>query len=165
MGYQESMFGVDVMQDRSARLGGKIKLPVMQRSECDPAKHERRAGRQSCPFANCRYHLVSEAMRAPDDRAVDVQIARWNGEITHTCALDFAELDEGDDAKLGALLGIPRDLVPQRVAEAAFKMRDLMAREFAAEDAFAGLDPGGPNEVAVPATATPRHGYSDPYDD
>ena len=164
MGYQENLFDLGVMQDRSARLGGRLKLPVMQRRECEGAKVSRREGEQSCPFTNCRYHLVGEAMRANEERAVDLQIDRWEGKIKHTCTLDFAELDEGDDGMLGDLLGIERHLVPQRVAEAAFKMRGMMAVEFAAEDAFAGIEPGGDNETAVPAMSAPKHGYHDPHD-
>lgn len=141
MGYQENLFAEVVMQDRTARMGGRLRLNVVTRSDCDGGKQDRADGLQSCPFVNCHHHLVGEAMRiGNDDLAAQVQAKRWSGEIRHTCVLDFAELDEGDDDKVGGLLGIPRELVPQRVAEASFKMRKLMKAEQENDDAYAGVE-------------------------
>lgn len=140
MGYQENLFLETVMQDRSGRMGGRIKLNVVTRAGCAEAKQERADGLQSCPFVNCHHHLVGEAMRiSSDEVSAQVQADRWSGKIRHTCVLDFAELDEGDDDKIGGLLGIPRELVPQRVAEASFKMRKLMRAEQENDDAYAGV--------------------------
>lgn len=140
--YQEALYSLEVMQDRSARKGHghRIKLDVLNRGECEGRKLERAAGTESCPFYNCQHHLVGEAMRIHDKEvAADVQFARWEGRIKHTCSLDFAELDEGDDDKAADLMGINRSVYAQRVAEAAFKMRELIELEFASEDAFAGF--------------------------
>ena len=148
MGYQENLFQLNVMQDRSGRIAGKYKLNITKRSQCKPGMHNRSIGVESCPFVNCEYHLVGEAMRIPDsETAAKVQASRWEGDIHHTCVLDFAETDEGDDEKIGRLLGIEPDLVPQRIAEASFKMRKLMKTQQEQDDCIAGLRKEADNEA------------------
>lgn len=134
--YQAPMFSLDVMQDRSGRQGlGPLRLPVMQRGECERDIELRASGQASCAFLNCRYHLVGEALRIKDEeKAVAVHAARINGDLVHTCTLDFAEVDPEDDLLIGAHLGILRSNVPQRVAEAAFAMREMMKHDSDLED-------------------------------
>jgi len=64
---------------------------------------------------------------------------RLNGDLKHTCALDFADLDEGDDDHAARLLGIKKTVFSQRVAEAAFKMREGIRDDERAEDIFSGI--------------------------
>lgn len=128
MTYQQSMFSLEVMQDRTATKSGHLRLPKgMTRGDCAGAAESRARGEQSCPFLTCSYHLVPELVKLRPKGAVNAMAKRLSGKIKHTCALDIADEGPQDHQAIGDALGIDRQHVPQREAEAMFKFKRLVA--------------------------------------
>lgn len=147
MTYQESMFSLPVMQDRSGRQNTDYPRPPKCVGDCAAGREARslppddpRAER--CQAFGCTFNLIGEIGRLKNEsRAVAAIVRRYDDDVWDTCLLDAiannGETGIGEELEYdetGDLLGISREAVSQRVAEAAFKFRCRVAEESSGDD-------------------------------
>ena len=136
MAYQNSLFPLEVMQDRTGSTSGHLRLPAgMTRGDCVGGSAARMRGEQSCPFLVCKYHLVPELVRLRPKGAINAMARRLAGEIAPTCVLDVADQGPSDDQVIGDALGINKQFVAQRAAEAMHSYKELAQLENASSEA------------------------------
>lgn len=126
MSYQLPL-SIDGLYDSSARLYGVPKQPST-RAECIAGRESRLSGEVECEHVLCRYHLLGELTRRPDDEADRAMEARLAGEWTGTCALDVAETSERglDDETHARMIGVDVSRLVQISAEASARLRRMV---------------------------------------
>lgn len=124
--YQPALFDYETMQRRDGTRSGHLRLPKgMARGDCVGGAAARARGEQSCPFLACKYHLVPELVKLRPKGAIDAMARRLSGDIRHSCSLDLADSGPCEDSEIADALGIDRQLVPQRAAEAMHRLHAL----------------------------------------
>lgn len=126
MSYQLAL-AIPGLDDRSARLAGQPSFPST-RGQCVEGAARRRTGAETCPHVRCKYHLLGELARRPDEEAVEAMASRLDGEWSDSCALDIADelasRRRGMPAEeIAKILGVSRERVVQLGAEAMSRMR------------------------------------------
>jgi hypothetical protein len=88
------------------------------------------SGQRPCPHVGCKFHLVGEIARHPDeDSAVDAMAARIEAGCTETCALDIADQGPQSAPYIAKVMGISKQRVHQICDEAGIYSRRFSAKE------------------------------------
>ena len=110
-------------------MGAQLKLfptrslPIFYRGQCSGQSKERMSGQVTCQHFTCRHNLIGELATLEPKRAHRVAIARLEGRIVASCALDVAEMGAIDDRENASYLGMGRDAFAEFVGEAEAKLQ------------------------------------------
>jgi hypothetical protein len=142
MAYQNNLFGIDVMQDRSGRID-KADRPPTTYAECEPRRHLRLLPpddpkAERCQAFNCEFNLIGQIGQLREPEAVEAIRRRYDENRCESCMLDAVhqvdelgrthwEAQDADD--ISVLLGIPREIVSSKVAAVMHVARQIFRGE------------------------------------
>ena len=138
MTYQNNLFGIEVMQDRTGRIRKADKPPSTYES-CEGKRHLRMLPPEDpkaerCQAFNCEFNLIGQIGQMKEGKAVEAIRRRYDEGRPETCLLDVIhqndcngrlhwEHQDADDISI--LLGIPRELVAAQIAAVTHAARTV----------------------------------------
>lgn len=84
------------------------------------------SGREQCQHLTCRHNLLGELAKLESKRAIRVMVARLEGRIHATCALDVADLGAIDDRECAAFFGMGAEAFSELVESSEKALRDAI---------------------------------------
>ena len=146
MSYQNSLFSLDVMQDRSGRIR-KADKPPKTYADCAGKRHLRMLPPEDpkaerCQAFNCEFNLIGQVAQLKESQAVEALRRRYDEDRPETCMLDVIhqndctgrlhwEAQDADDISI--LLGISREKVASLVAALTHGSRQLWNPKYASK--------------------------------